>query len=628
MCGICGIIDFNRGLENGADAARRMCDALRHRGPDDEGVFADGFVAIGNRRLSIIDVEGGRQPIFNEDGSVAVVFNGEIYNFQTLRADLKKKGHRFRTRADTETIVHLYEERGDRCVESLRGMFAFALYDIAGRRVVLARDRVGIKPLVYLKHGSRLLFASEIKAFLALNETGRRLHLPALFEYLAHLYIPGEHTIFEGIRRLPPGSLMTVDAGGVRSERYWRLRPPAVSERAQREWEEEIIHRLRESVREHLVSDVPVGAFLSGGIDSSAVTALASQVAGVPVRTYSIGFPERSYSELPYARVTAEKFGTDHRGIMVEYPKLDEFIPEILRCFSEPFADAAALPTYLIAREASRDIKVILSGSGGDELFAGYAKYAAEPLARRLSAIPRLIRARLLLPAVSMLPETVGVYDPARRIKRLLRYSLQPEDQRPVMWINGFDSAALRRLLKPDIARELDALDPLRPLTARLAEWQGDDTLARTLFTEFSCFLPSNNLHKDDILGMAHSIEIRVPFLDHEFVEFAFSIPSRLKLNGTATKHILKQALRGLLPPRILSRRKQGFSAPIGVWLKNELRPLCEDLFFDRNSVAGELFQPAEMRRLLGEHLRGRADHSHRLWALLMFFVWEREFLR
>jgi len=597
---------------------------MRHRGPDDEGLLAEPNAALGIRRLSIIDLDGGHQPIFNEDESIVIVFNGEIYNFLELRTQLEQEGHHFRTRTDTEVIIHLYEKYGTECLNHLRGMFAFAIYDRARRTLFIARDRIGIKPLVYSIHGTTLSFASEIKSLLLCPNVNIQLHLPALAEYLTHLYIPGENTIYKGIRRLPPAHYLIMDSNGIHIKRYWQL-PHSNGYRPEEEWCEDIIEQLREAVREHLVSDVPVGAFLSGGIDSSAVSGLMSQVHNEKVRTYSIGFPQRTYSELHFARTAAKRFGTEHHEFMVEYPKPEEFLPQFVRCFSEPFADAAAVPTYLIAREASKHLKVVLSGNGGDELFAGYAKYLAEPITHLLSIVPSSVRRYFLLPVADRLRESTGIGDPVRRLRRILRYSLMPPSTRPLSWLNGFDPDMLRKLLKPEIYSELKDFDPLASLRRHFDKYPDADMLSRLLYTEFNTYLPANNLHKDDILGMAHSLEIRVPFLDHRLVELAFTIPSNLKLRGFKTKYILKKAFQDLLPAEILHRPKQGFSAPVGEWIKHELRPLCEQLFFQKNSIASSFFNTDVLRTLLNEHLHSRADHSHRLWALLIFFIWYQE---
>lgn len=630
MCGICGIVNQS-GVGDAGPALREMTGALRHRGPDDEGCFADPRAALGMRRLSIIDLEGGHQPILNEDESMVIVFNGEIYNFRELRSGLEARGHSFRTRTDTEVILHLYEDRGPACLERLRGMFAFAVYDIKNRSLFLARDRIGIKPLVYTNIGDSLLFASEIRALRKHPGFEARLHLPALARYLTHLYIPGEETIFEGVRRLPPAHHLLMTPEGTKIERYWRLPPLAVvppggGRKGSGEYEEEIIARLEESVKEHLVSDVPVGSFLSGGIDSSAVTGMMSRVAGEKIRTYSIGFSEQTYNELPYARAVAEKFATEHNEMMVDYPEdLAGFLPTIARCFDEPFADGSVVPTYFICREASRHLKVMLSGNGGDELFGGYAKFTAEHANRLLSIVPRPIRRAALARAERRMAESIRADDRARRIKRMLRYSLLPPEIRPIHWINGFDHDGIRELLMPDVSKNLEGADPLTPLRRHFEAYRDADTISRLLFTEFHTFLPDNNLFKDDTIGMAHSLEIRVPFLDHRLVEAAFAIPSSLKVRGFTTKHILKKALATLLPGEILHRPKQGFIAPIGAWIKNELHPLARDLFFTNDSQISSFLNKKALDNTLSEHMTNRVDHSHRLWALLFLLVWEKE---
>lgn len=624
MCGICGIVDFNKTIEDGAARVSAMNETLRHRGPDDDGVYARPFAALAMRRLSVIDVEGGHQPMQSPGGALTIVYNGETYNFTEIRDGLQKKGHSFKTASDTEVILKLYEERGADCLQEMNGMFAFAILDENNRRLFLTRDRLGVKPLYYHLNGGRIYFASEIKALLAHPDVPKRLDLNSLSHYLAHLYVPGERTIFQDIKSLPPGTFINFDGGACEPESYWSLdfTPRNISEaQAAKELEE----LLADAVRLNLVSDVPIGAFLSGGIDSSAITALMSLAAGGRVKTFSIGFEEERFDERAFARTVAERYGTEHEEFIVKYPSIPDFLPKMSRCFDQPFADAAAIPAFTLAQNARKKVTVALSGNGGDELFGGYTKYLAEKYNEKLSKAPAAARRAALSILEKTMPETANLADRNRRIKRMLRYSLAPAAQRPVSWTTGFDPAAQRKLLNKDIAAEIGPSNAFAPWLNAFNSCASGDVLSKQQYTDIKIYLPDNNLLKDDITGMANSLETRVPLLDHRIVEFAASLPSGFHINGRTMKYILKKAVGKLLPDEIIDRPKQGFTVPVGVWINGGMADYANETLLGKGA-SSDYFDRSEIKRLLSEHRAGRADNAMRLWALIVFNVWRNEY--
>jgi len=506
----------------------------------------------------------------------------------------------------------------------MNGMFAFAILDENKRRLFLARDRLGIKPLYYHISGGRLYFASEIKALLAHPDVPKRIDLESLSHYLAHLYVPGERTIFQGVKSLPPGHFINFDGGDCVPESYWELNfaPRKVTEEQAAEELEEL---LADAVRLNLVSDVPIGAFLSGGIDSSAITALMSLAAGGRVKTFSIGFEEEQFDERSFARMAAKRYGTDHEEFLVKYPSIPDFLPQMARCFDQPFADAAAIPAFALAQNARKKVTVALSGNGGDELFGGYTKYLAEKYNDKLTMAPAAARRAALAILEKTLPETPALGDRNRRIKRMLRYSLAPASDRPVTWTTGFDPAALRKLLNKDIAAEINAGDAFAPWLKAFNSCASGDVLSKQQFTDIKIYLPDNNLLKDDITGMANSLETRVPLLDHRIVEFAAALPSSFHIKGYAMKYILKKAVRKLLPDVIIDRPKQGFTVPVGVWINGGMADYANETLLGK-AAATEYFNQAEIKRLLSEHRAGRADNAMRLWALIVFNVWRGEY--
>jgi asparagine synthase (glutamine-hydrolysing) len=611
MCGIAGILSLD-GRPVVLDELRAMCHALAHRGPDDEGFYVGEGVGLGMRRLSIIDLDAGRQPIANEDGSVRVVFNGEIYNYRALRAELASRGHRLSTATDTETIVHLYEERGRGCVEKLRGMFAFALWDAARRRLILARDRLGIKPLYYTVAGGRLLFASELKAILALGEVEPALSWAGLSHFLAFGTTGREDSMVAGVRKLAPASLVEISPGQMpEPQRYWNVRFEPDRARSEAATAERLRELLEESVRLHMVSDVPVGAFLSGGLDSSTVVALMSRLTPEPIRTFSIGFADPAYDERPYARLVAEAFDTKHHELVLEGDLLDT-LADLARCLDEPFGDSSAIPTYMVSKLAAESVKVVLTGDGGDELFAGYDRYAVEGRQRRYR-FPLAARA-LMRAAARRMPEGM------RGRNRLHRFSL-PAADRYLDALTLFGRAQLGRLLTPEALRRVSRHDAWA--MARTPEL-GRDThwLSALQYADLQSYLPLDILTKADRMSMAHSLEARVPLLDHELVEFAATIPPELQLRDGTGKHVFRRAVGRLLPEPILRRPKRGFAIPLGHWFRGRLADFARDLLLSSRARARGIFERSGVERLLARPARGHEDLELQLWTLISFELW------
>ena len=607
MCGICGIASASGAVD--PDRLERMSATLVHRGPDSHGTFVDGAVGLAARRLSIIDLETGDQPQTNEDGTITVVQNGEIYNYEALREELKRAGHRFRSHGDTEVLAHLYEQHGDGFAERLRGMFAIALWDAPRRRLVLARDRFGIKPLLYRATGGELAFASELRAL-----PRGEIDPDALEAFLAFNSIPAPLTIFRDTRKLPPGHLLVWEGSEPRLERFARPAPALQSElRADGETElaEELRARLRDSVRAHLVSDVPVGVLLSGGVDSCLLAALAAEQSSEPIRTFTIGFEERAFDELAQARLVAERYGTEHRELVIR-PDAALLLPALAEAFDEPFADSSALPTYLVSELAARDVKVALSGEGGDELFGGYYTYAADLLAPRVAPLARLAR-----PLVERLPSSNNRASLDYKAKRFVRAAHLPPLERHHGWKEIFSPEA-----RAALTGHRDAADPVDLLRARFAETEGAPLLARLQDIDLGLYLVDDLLVKTDRASMAHSLEARVPFLDPVVANLALALPTVRKVRGLAKKRLLRKAAEPLLPREIVRGRKRGFSIPAAAWLRGELEPLARDVLSTDSVRRQGFFEPRIVRGLLDEHIAGREDWSRQLWGLLGFTLW------
>ena len=616
MCGIAGIV-AQRDQPIIAEELHAMCAALVSRGPDDEGTFLGDGAGLAMRRLSIIDLETGHQPVANEDGSIWVVLNGEIYNYRQLQSELERRGHQFSTATDTEVIVHLYEERGDDCVHALRGMFAFAIWDQRRHRLLLARDRIGIKPLYYGTIAGRFVFASELKALLQLQEIDRRLNWQAVAHLLAYGTTPSNESIVEGIQKLEPGHRLRLEPQRQPVvERYWELQFTPDERRSEEDTIEELRAKLLESVRYHLVSDVPVGAFLSGGIDSSSVVASMATMATGRIKTFSIGFREQEFDELPYARLVAKRFGTDHHELVLE-PDVLDLLDHFAWNLDEPFGDASAIPTYMVSRLASQHVKVVLSGDGGDELFGGYDKYVVEGRDRLARFLPATIRA-LLARASNILPEDT-------RGKQYLEYLSKPGGERYLHASTLFRPNHQRDLLTGEAREQVGASQPERSRLDRLAGWQGH-WLSALQDQDFRYYLPLDILTKVDRMSMAHSLEARVPLLDHLFVEFAATIPADWKRCRGRTKYIFVKSLRGLLPDAILDRPKKGFGVPLNRWFRGPLRPLVRELLLSETCRKRGIFDEAYLSRLITRQEQGRPLDLH-IWTLMSFELWCRTFL-
>jgi asparagine synthase (glutamine-hydrolysing) len=607
MCGICGIA-----VPAGAPDLERlaaMSAALVHRGPDSAGEYADGPVALAARRLAIIDLAGGDQPIANEDGTCVVVQNGEIYNYPELRRELVRDGHSFRTHSDTEALVHLYEQHGTGFARRLRGMFAVAIWDARARRLVLARDRYGIKPLYYRHRDGELSFASELRAL-----PRGEIDLDALEAFLAFNSIPAPYSIFRDVRKLPAGHVLVWENGRIELERFARPAPAQVADLRrddEAELVEELRARLRDSVRAHLLADVPVGVLLSGGVDSAALAALAAQETAGPVHTFTIGFSERSFDERADARLVAERYGTNHHELLVQ-PDPTLLLPALADVFDEPFADSSALPTYLVSQLAAEHVKVALSGEGGDELFGGYYTYAADLLADRLAPLARIAR-----PFVERLPASTAKASFDYKAKRFVRAAHLPPLERHHGWKEIFSADA-----RAELTGRRSAFDPVDVYRARYDETEGADGLARLQDVDLGIYLVDDLLVKTDRASMAHSLEARVPFLDDGVAGFALGLPPEHKVHGLSKKVLLRKAVEPLVPREVAHGRKRGFSIPAARWLRGELEPFARETLSADTLTRQGFFEPAAVARVLDEHVSGREDRSRRIWGLLAFTLW------
>jgi asparagine synthase (glutamine-hydrolysing) len=622
MCGIAGQITF----DNSPVSRRRissMGTRLRHRGPDDAGVYVHGGIGLAHQRLSILDLSpAGHQPMSNEDGTVWIVFNGEIYNYQELRARLSDR-HAFRSRTDTEVILHLYEEFGLDCVAMLRGMFGFAIWDSQARRLVLARDRVGKKPLYYAVNQDGLTFASELKA-LVVDGPPREIDPIAVHHYLTFQYVPTPWSIFQGIRKLKPGHLLVCENGMLTERAYWTLsyRKPR-AERGEEEYREEFLALLQEATRLRLVSDVPLGAFLSGGMDSSAVVALMSQLTNRPVKTFSIGFKEDTHNELPYARQVASQYGTEHHEFVVE-PSAVDILPTLARVFDEPFADSSAIPTYYVSQLSRQFVTVVLNGDGGDELLAGYSRYHALPVDRLLSDFCRMSTQKQVRELVRRLPVRGTLLT---RLKNKLERFCQPFSHTYLGRICYFSPEEKREFYTSGFWGKVESEDSLDLLIEWFESIKGSDLLDQLLGVDTMSYLPDDLLVKVDRATMAHGLEARSPLLDHRLVEFCAALPVEYKMRGGEAKYLLKAVMKDKLPASILRRPKMGFGVPIDEWFRGKCRTMVEDILLSSRSLQRGYFEPGKIRRLVTEQQQGRASYGSRVYALLMLELWHREYV-
>jgi asparagine synthase (glutamine-hydrolysing) len=616
MCGIAGIVSL-RDRPVGADELHKMCAAMVSRGPDDEGLYLGDGAGLAMRRLSIIDLETGHQPVCNEDASIWVVLNGEIYNYRQLRSHLEQRGHEFKTATDTEVIVHLYEEYGEECLNELRGMFGFALWDDRRRRLLLARDRLGIKPLYFGTVAGRFLFASELKAVLQVPDVDRQLNWSSFTHLLSYGTTPPEESMVEGIHKLEPAHCLLLERGKEpRITRYWDIRFMPNFRRSEQDTIDELHARLQEAVRYHQVSDVPVGAFLSGGIDSSAVVAMMAGTTANKIKTFSIGWHEEDYNELPYARLVAQRFGTDHHELVLT-PDVMDLMDHLAWDLDEPFGDSSAIPTYMVSKLAAQHVKVVLSGDGGDELFGGYDKYVVESRERMTRFLPSVVRT-LMAQAGRWWPDGV-------RGKNSLRHFSLPGPERYLDASTLFKTEVQERLLTPSVRQHIGAWSPAESRLDRLAHSK-DHWLSTLQDLDLRHYLPLDILTKVDRMSMAHSLESRVPLLDHPLVEFASTIPPDWKLHGKQTKYIFVQALRGLVPDEVLDRPKKGFGVPLGRWFRGALRPMVRELLLADTTRRRRLFNGPGVEYLLKQHDRGR-PLEQQLWMLMSFELWCRTFL-
>lgn len=600
--------------------------SIHHRGPDDEGSFAEGPMLLGMRRLSIIDVAGGHQPLTGEDGNVVVVCNGEIYNFQSLRRELEAAGHRFATRSDTEVIVHGYEEYGDAILDRLEGMFGLAIWDRRRQRLLVARDPLGIKPIYCYRSATQFAFASEAKALLAVPGIDARVDTSALAQYLSVGYVCAPNSLFAGMYKLEPGHVLVVEGGRIDIRPYWRLQPGVDENRSEQSWVDELRAEMERAVHEQMISDVPIGAFLSGGLDSSAVVAFMSRRTDQPVRTYSIGFQGSSgaalYNELPHARTVAQAFGTAHREILVQ-PDVAGLLPQLLWHMDEPVADAAFITTYLVSKFAREDVTVILSGVGGDELFGGYRRYLDEHYRRIYQRIPRAIRRSLFDPIARRLPSDrhQRVLNELRLAKAFVLADALPFEDRYRRYMEVFDRSERAALMLAEPPSFDDCI------ARAFAASDASDPLRRLMDVDLATQMPEDLLMLTDKMSMAVSLECRVPFLDQRLVAFAARMPARLKVGGGELKRGMKRALAGVLPDSILNREKRGFGAPIGAWFRQELAPLVADLLSPETVRRRGLLDPAAVARTIAEHEQQRADRTDHLLALVNLEIWARLYL-
>jgi asparagine synthase (glutamine-hydrolysing) len=624
MCGIAGAVGPGVG-----DPGRlaRMLATMRHRGPDAEGSHVEPDVMLGCARLAVIDVAGGDQPVMDESGRISVVCNGEIYNFAELRRRLEAAGHRFRTRSDTECLVHLYEEHGAELVHHLRGMFAFAIWDAGEERLLLGRDRVGKKPLYLRRDGPRLWFASELKALLADPTCPRVLDPISLDHYLARLWVPGPRSMIAGVERLPPAHVLTFERGEVSIDRYWRLEYEPKTELSAEEATEELDALLREATRLRLVSERPLGAFLSGGIDSSLVVAAMAELSPAPVKTFTIGFEEPAYDERPYARLVAERFGTDHHEVVVK-PSAEVVFDRPTGVYDEPFGDSSAVPTLALARAASEQVTVVLNGDGGDESFAGYGRYAVAQLAERVP-----VPAAVAVPAQRLLAPALRAGPPGSRRSRLrtgMRFLAARNGREYPYQQPGFTPDERARLCTHDLRSQVEGSEAVDPILAVLRQPGPRNDVDRLLRADVESFLPDDLLVKMDLATMAHSLEARSPLLDQELMAFAARLPEHMKVRRVGRhrvrKFLLKQLAERRLPEEVVRRRKAGFAVPIGTWFRHELREPTHDLLTDGTARRRNLFDPGFVATLLAEHAAGR-DRSGALWGLLRFELWCREYV-
>jgi asparagine synthase (glutamine-hydrolysing) len=626
MCGIVGFVNANSRAAS-RELLERMNARIIHRGPDEDGFFVHESVALAMRRLAIIDLKGGQQPIYNRDKSSVIVFNGEIYNFQELRDDLESRGHVFYTNCDTEVIVHLYDEFGADCVDHLRGMFAFAIWDTRDRSLFLARDRVGKKPVLYAhRPNGDLVFGSEFTALLAHPDISREVDRHAIDSYLSYLCVPAPQTAFKQIRKLEPGHWLRWKDGRIETKRYWQ---PDFSKKiriSEEEAIEETTRILREATKLRLISEVPLGAFLSGGVDSSTVVALMAEASTQPVKTFSIGFEEQDFSELKYAKRVAEHIGAEYNEFIVR-PNALEVLPVLVEHYGEPYADSSAIPTYYVSKETRRYVTVALNGDGGDESFAGYERHAAMRIAEMYHRFPKLFRELLIEKPIGLFPTSELKRSRVRDAKRFLQAASLPKTERYFRWMSTFNRDAKRELYTKDFSEAVSDQNPSAFLDRWFGAANGSGVLDATLLTDQMTYLPNDLLVKVDIASMANSLEARSPFLDHKVIEFAASLPENLKMKRFETKSLLKKVAARLVPPEVVYRRKMGFGVPIGSWFRGEMKDFVRGVLLSEKSLKRGIARPEMIERYVTEHTGGQRDHTFQVWTLLMLELWFQRFI-
>ncbi len=627
MCAICGIIKNEGKVEE--KLLFEMTCLMNYRGPDEEGYFIEENVGLGHRRLSIIDLKTGKQPLFNEDKKVVLICNGEIYNFKELRENLEKKGHKFRTNSDNEVIIHLYEEKKEKCVDYLRGMFAFALWDSNEKKLFLTRDRLGQKPLIYSLVGKDIVFSSEIKSILLYPEIKKEINFEALSDYLTYQAIPSPNTIFKDIKKIPPACYLIWENGNIKIEKYWDIDfTKKIYFKNENDYMELLWQNLKEATKLRLISDVPLGAFLSGGIDSSTIVGIMSEMCEIPVKTFSVGFDVKEYSELEYAKIVAKKFGTQHHEFIVK-PDIINILPKLVWHYNEPFADSSMIPTYYVAKETSNYVKVALNGDGGDENFAGYDRYYQTMVLSKLYSFCK--KTGLTSLYVKNLIEKIYQKFSAPFPVRILEWIKEADDF-------GFGFAYSRRLqsfsdiwkekiYSPWFKNELKNYNSIEKVDKLWEKNKADNLLEKMLYTDFHLYLPEVLMVKIDIATMANSLEGRSPFLDYKFIETISSFPPELKLKGKISKYILKKKLKGFLPDEILKRGKMGFGVPVGEWFKGELANYLKSIILSKRFFKRNFFKKKYVEEIVQQHISGRVNHSSRLWTLLCFEIWCRIFL-
>jgi asparagine synthase (glutamine-hydrolysing) len=626
MCGITGFVyNSDRAVER--EVLERMNCAIEHRGPDEDGFYIKENIAMAMRRLAIIDLASGQQPIRNEDGTKWIVYNGEIYNYQEIREDLDKRGHKFYTNSDTEAIVHLYDEFGVQCLDRLRGMFAFAIWDERDRSLFIARDRVGKKPLLYSHRANGdLIFGSEFQALLQHPAIGREVDLEAIDSYLSFLCVPAPLTAYKDIRKLEPGHWLKWKDGKIETRRYWL---PDFSKKikiTEQEAIEETTRLLREATRIRMISEVPLGAFLSGGVDSSTVVALMAQESAQPVKTFSIGFEEQDYSELKYARRVAEHVGAEYNEFIVR-PNALEVLPTLVEHYGEPYADSSAVPTYYVSRETRKHVTVALNGDGGDESFAGYERHAAMLIADRYNRIPSIVRKGAIEAPLNLLPISELKRSRLRDLKRFLGAASLPKTERYFRWMSTFDTPAKTNIYTEDFSNSLSGADSSQGVKHWFVKANGSGMLDATLLSDLMTYLPNDLLVKVDIASMACSLEARSPFLDHKVIEFAASLPESMKLQRFKTKSLLKKVAARLVPEDAVYRRKMGFGVPISKWLRTDMKEFVRSVLLSERSIGRGIFRPNVISLYVDEHLSGTRDNGPQLWTLLMLELWFQRFV-